>query len=299
MTLNKQTIKRHFREGVRSLFRNGWMTVASVSAVTVTLLILGVFLVLAFNVNHVVSTVENQVELKAFLDVTATPEIAKQVEGNIKKLKEVESVTFITKEEGLKSFKEKFGDKATLLQGLEKENPLPDSFVVKAKSPQLTEELAKQIKVIKNVKSVSTGGDITKKLFAVTTLVRNVGIVFIVGLGFTALFLISNTIKLTIMARQREIEIMKLVGATNGFIRWPFFIEGTLIGVAGALVPILIILLGYGYLLSLIQSNLSLYFLDLLPLNPLGIQVSILLLAIGLFIGIWGSLISVRKFLRI
>ncbi len=300
MPINKQALGRHIREGTRSLFRNGWMTVASVSAVAITLLIVGVFLTFAFNVNHIVSSIENDVEVKAYLDVTVDRNTAKQhVEAELKKLDGVEQITFITKEEGLKNFKAKFGEKGDLLNSLEKDNFLPDSFVVKAETPQKTEELGQKIKTIKYVKKINTGGDTTKKLFAVTSLVRTVGLVFVIGLGFTAIFLISNTIKITIMARQNEIEIMKLVGATNNFIRWPFFVEGTLIGFVGALIPILIILVGYAYLQRYIQVQLSLYFLDLLPLYPLILQISLILIGIGLFIGVWGSLISVRRFLRI
>lgn len=300
MPINKQALGRHIREGTKSLFRNGWMTVASVSAVTITLLIVGVFLTFAFNVNHIVSSIENDVEVKAYLDITVDRSTAKKyVEAELKKLDGVEQITFITKEEGLKNFKTKFGENADLLNSLEKDNFLPDSFVVKAETPQKTEELGQKIKTIKYVKSINTGGDTTKKLFAVTSLVRTIGLVFVIGLGFTAIFLISNTIKITIMARQKEIEIMKLVGATNNFIRWPFFIEGTLIGFVGALIPIIIILVGYAYLQRLIQVQLSLYFIDLLPLYPLILQVSLILIGIGLFIGVWGSLISVRRFLRI
>lgn len=300
MPINKQALGRHIREGARNLFRNGWMTVASISAVAITLLIVGVFLTFAFNVNHIVSSIENDVEIKAYLDVTVDRNTAKQhVEAELKKLDGVEQITFITKEEGLKNFKAKFGEKADLLNFLEKENSLPDSFVVKAETPQKTEELGQKIKTIKYVKSINTGGDTTKKLFAVTSFVRTIGLVFVIGLGFTAIFLISNTIKITIMARQKEIEIMKLVGATNTFIRWPFFIEGTLIGLVGALIPILIILVGYAYLQRFIQVQLSLYFLDLLPLYPLVLQISLILIGIGIFIGVWGSLISVRRFLRI
>lgn len=300
MPINKKTLGRHIREGTRGLFRNGWMTVASVSAVAITLLLVGVFLTFAFNVNHIVNSIENDVEVKAYLDITVDRNTAKNhVEAELKKLDGVEQITFIPKEEGLKNFKAKFGEKADLLNFLEKDNTLPDSFVVKADTPQKTEELGQKIKTIKYVKKINTGGDTTEKLFAVTSFLRSIGLVFVIGLGFTAIFLISNTIKLTIMARKNEIEIMKLVGATNNFIRWPFFIEGTLIGIVGAFIPILIIVVGYVYLLRIIQVQYSLYFLDLLPLYPLVLQVSLILLGIGLFIGVWGSLISVRRFLRI
>jgi len=295
-----RTLGRHVREGVKNLGRNGWMTFASISAVAITLLILGVFLILALNVNHFAKTVEKQVEIRVFLDVLATKENIKQVEQNIRAIPKVESVTFISKDEGLKQFKESLGEKAYLFDGLEQDNPLPDSFVVKTKLPQETAAVAKQIKQMKHVNNVDYGEGTVEKLFAWTGTIRNVGIAFIAGLGFTAMFLIANTIKLTIVARRREIEIMKLVGATNWFIRWPFFVEGLLMGVIGAIIPIVMLGISYHYLLDTINSSLpTKQLFRLLPLFPLANQVALILIMIGAFIGIWGSLVSVRRFLRV
>lgn len=294
-----RTIGRHVREGVKNLSRNGWMTFASISAVMITLLILGVFLILALNVNHIAQTIEKQVEIRVFLDVLADKPAIDQVEKQIRALPKVDSVTFVSKEEGLKQFKQSLGEKAYLFEGLEEENPLPDSFVVKTKLPQDTSEVAARIKDLQYVSGVNYGAGTVEKLFAATSTIRNVGIVFIIGLGFTAMFLIANTIKLTIVARRREIEIMKLVGATNWFIRWPFFVEGLLMGMAGALVPIIMLGIGYYYLLDAMQSNMALALFKLLPLFPLVNQVALILLCIGAFIGIWGSLVSVRRFLRV
>lgn len=149
------------------------------------------------------------------------------------------------------------------------------------------------------MKKVNYAEQTTKKLFAITDVVRLVIIAFIIALAFTAMFLIANTIKLTIVARRHEIEIMKLVGATNGFIRWPFFVEGALMGILGALLPIAILTFGYAYLTDFVEQQLALYFLNLLPMYPLALQISLILLGIGAFIGVWGSLMSVRRFLRI
>lgn len=295
-----RTLGRHVREGVKNLGRNGWMSFASISAVAITLLILGVFFILAMNVNYFAQSVEKQVEIRVFLDVLATKENVQQVEENIKAIPKVASVTFIPKDEGLKQFKESLGEKAYLFEGLEKDNPLPDAFVVKTTQPQDTSAVAAQIKKLEFVNNLNYGEGTVEKLFAVTGAVRNVGIAFIIGLGFTAMFLIANTIKLTIVARRREIEIMKLVGATNWFIRWPFFVEGLLMGIAGALIPTIMLTVGYYYLLDAIHSSFEASQLfKLLPLFPLVNQVALALLAIGAFIGIWGSLVSVRKFLRV
>jgi len=295
-----RTLGRHVREGVKNLGRNGWMSFASVSAVTFTLFILGVFLVLAMNVNFFAQSVEKQVEIRVFMADLTTKENLQQFEQDVRALDKVESVQFISKDEGLKQFRESMGEKAYLFDGLEKGNPLPDAFVVKAKMPQDTAVLAAQIKQMKNVRSLNYGEGTVEKLFAATDTVRNVGIGFIIGLGFTAMFLIANTIKLTIVARRREIEIMKLVGATNWFIRWPFFVEGLLMGITGALIPIVILGVGYYYLLDAIKSSFeATQLFTLLPLFPLVYQVALALLAIGAFIGIWGSLVSVRRFLRV
>ncbi|RNB92609.1 ABC transporter permease [Brevibacillus fluminis] len=294
-----RTLGRHVREGMKNLGRNGWMTFASISAVTITLFILGVFLLLAFNVNYIAQTIEKQVEIRVFVDLLADKPAIEQLEAKLKTLPKVESVQFVSKDQGLVNFRKSMGEKGYLLDGMEKENPFPDSFVVKTKQPQDTAEVAQAIKKIPSITDVNYGEGTVEKLFVTTRTVRDIGIVFIVGLAFTAMFLIANTIKLTIVARRREIEIMKLVGATNWFIRWPFFVEGLMMGMVGALIPILILGFGYHYLLSLVTNGSVIPFFKLLPLFPLGYQVALLLLAIGAFIGIWGSMVSVRRFLRV
>lgn len=293
------TLGRHVREGVKNLNRNGWMTFASVSAVTITLLILGAFLVLALNVNHIAQNVEKQVEIRVFLDISADKTIINDVQLKISQLPQVDNVKFVSKEEGLKLLRSRLGEKSYLLDGLDAENPLPDTLVVKTKQPQDTVAAAKIIKGFQHVTNVNYGEGTVEKLFAATHTIRNIGVVFIVGLAFTAMFLIANTIKLTIVARRREIEIMKLVGATNWFIRWPFFVEGLLMGVSGSVLPILILGVAYYYLLEALHTNLAASLFDLLPLFPLAYQVAGILLAIGAFIGIWGSMVSVRRFLRV
>ncbi len=293
------TMGRHVREGVKNLNRNGWMTFASVSAVSITLLILGAFLLLALNVNHIAQNVEKQVEIRVFLDLKADKSAIEEVEQQISQLPQVDTVKFVSKEEGLKLLRERLGEKAYLLDGLEAENPLPNTLVVKTKQPKDTAEAAKTIKTFQHVTNVNYGEGTVEKLFAATNTIRNVGVVFIIGLAFTAMFLIANTIKLTIVARRREIEIMKLVGATNWFIRWPFFVEGLLMGISGAVLPILMISIAYYYLLETLHMNLAASLFDLLPLFPLVYQLAGVLLSIGAFIGIWGSMVSVRRFLRV
>lgn len=294
-----RTLGRHFKEGIRNIGRNGWMTFASVSAVTITLLILGVFLLLALNINHMIEIIENQVEITVELSPDITEGLIEKIEDEIRNLDGVKSVQYISKEEGLKQLKERLGEDAYLLEGLEEENPLNDIFIVQVLQPQTIGTVAEKIEVIDSITTVEYGKATVEKLFAITTWIRNIGLAFIIGLAFTAMFLIANTIKITIYARRNEIEIMKLVGATNWFIKWPFFVEGLLLGIIGSITPIVVLLFSYKTILSKLNSNLSFSFLEFLPLYPLAYQISILLIGIGAFIGIWGSLVSVRRFLKI
>lgn len=149
------------------------------------------------------------------------------------------------------------------------------------------------------VEDVQYAEETVKKLFEVVNVSRNIGIVLIIGLVFTAMFLISNTIKITIFARRREIEIMKLVGATNWFIRWPFFLEGLFLGALGAVIPITVLVVSYNSLVNIAVPYIQGSFVELLPFSPFVFQISAILLLIGVLIGIWGSLMSVRKFLKV
>lgn len=293
-----RTFGRHIKEGAKNIGRNGWMTFAAISAVSVTLLILGIFILLAMNINHIIGMVENQVEINVELDLGSTQQEIQYVEEQLNHIYGVKSVVFVSKEEGLQELKEKFGNESYLLDGLEEENPLNDKFIVKVTSASLLKSVAVKMKSIDNVSYVDYGQATVEKLIKFATWIRNIGLVFIAGLAFTTMFLISNTIKMTIYARKKELEIMKLVGATNGFIRFPFFIEGLLLGFFGSIIPIGILVFGYKVLLDQLGSSLSYSFIEFLPLFPLAYQISILLVVIGAFIGIWGSMVSVRKFLR-
>lgn len=295
--MKARTLGRHVREGWKSMGRNAWMSFAAISAVTVTLFILGIFLLLAMNVNHMAKTIEEQVEVRVSLELGSDSNQISAVESKITAMPEVSKVEFVSKEEGLKQLEEDLGD-ASLLQGIE-ENPLPDSFRVETFDPQQAEAIASEIRKIDGVDKAEYGEEFTDRLFSATQTIRNVGIVLIVLLGLTAMFLISNTIRLTIVARRREIEIMKLVGATNWFIRWPFFIEGLLIGFLGAILPAALLLFGYYSFTTKLVAQFELWFLDLLPMYPLAFQVTALILGIGTFIGATGSFLSVRRFLKV
>jgi cell division transport system permease protein len=290
------TFIRHCREGFRNLSRNGWMTFAAISSVTITLLLLGVFLILAYNVQQFSKQIESQVEMNVLVKDGIDRAQVLELERQIKSLPAVGEVTFVPKEEGLRQLREKLKENQELLNGLEEENPLPDKFIVKAKNPTDTEYVASKLAAFPMVEKVNFAKDTVEKLFSVTKFIRNAGAVFVVGLSFLALFLISNAIKVTIFARRKEIEIMKLVGATNWFIRWPFLIEGLLIGVFGAILPILVLGIGYDYLVRKVQGVMLFQFA---PFDPLVYSVALILVGIGALIGMIGSMMSISRFLKI
>lgn len=301
-----RTLLRHFREGAKNVFRNGWMSVASVTSIIVSLLILGVFILLVLNVNSFADEADSQVQIKAFLKSNVTQKVRDQLATDIGSMQEVSRVTLIPKAEGLKDFKKKLGAEGKdLLEGYdEKTNPIPDTFKIEVIEPTTIPYVASKITALndkysdKPIYKVNYGQGTTEKLFKITRAIRNIGFAFVAGLGIMAMFLISNTIRVTILARRREIGIMKLVGATNTFIRWPFFVEGALIGLIGSLITVAILFFGYNELAETVKSDVTLAF-RLVPMEEIQLRLGGLLIGLGLLIGVWGSTMSIRKFLKV
>lgn len=294
--MKARTLGRHVRESLKSLGRNSWMTFASVSAVTVTLLLVGVFIVIMMNLNQLADNIENDVEIKVITEPAADAEAIKLLEKQVRETPGVSEVVHATKDEELEKMIKSFGDELNLYK---QSNPLGDAFYVKASDPHMTAEVAEEIATYDNTDQVVYGEGKIEKLFNVLNMSRNIGMVLILALLFTAMFLISNTIRLTIVARGREIEIMKLVGATNSFVRIPFVLEGVWLGVLGSIIPMVVISISYYELYSQWQPRLQNELFQLLNATPFILQVNGLLLFMGVFIGVWGSFMSVRKFLRV
>lgn len=293
-----RTLGRHFRESFKSLARNAWMTVASVSAVTVTLLLVGVFFVILMNLNKAATDVENEVKISVFISLNATEEEQEVLKNKISANSDVESVVYSSKDDELDRLIAGLGEEGEVYRLYEENNPLYDVFMVTVKDRTLTGKVANEIVNYPSVEKVDYGKLQVERLFSFIDKSRNIGLGIIVALLFTAMFLISNTIKITIGARRREIEIMKLVGATNSFVRWPFFLEGLWLGVLGAVVPIAVLSITYPYVYDILNPKLVSSNIFLLTFDPFIYQLSGLLILMGALIGVWGSLMSVRKFLK-
>ena len=272
------------------------MTIASVSAVTVTLLLVGVFALIMMNLNKVATDLENDVEIKVLIDLVAEEADEQALVSKIKNMPGVAEVRYSSKEQELDKLVVDFGDELKLF---EQSNPLRNVLYVKATEPQQTAKVAKKIEDYDFTYEVLYGEGKVEKLFSFLNVSRNVGLVLILGLLFTAIFLISNTIRITILARKDEIEIMRLVGATNSFIRIPFVLEGMWLGILGAILPMVVISVLYYNVYKIVTPRLKGELFQLLAYGPLVFQVNVLLLGLGVFIGVWGSFMSVRKFLKI
>jgi cell division transport system permease protein len=294
------TLLRHLREAYRGVRRNTWMSFAAISAVAVTLFIFGIFLLFAFNVSYMTKELDKQVAITVSLPPALDNKMQDQLEKDLQALKGVKKVTFIPKEQGLREMKAAWGKGGDeVFEGFDGDaNPIPNIFKVEPINPKDTKKIAEEIEGFKGIDEVDYAETVTDKLLGFSSLVRNIVLVFGLDLAVLAAFLISNTIKLTIIARKREIEIQRLVGASNWFIRWPFFIEGAFIGVAGAIFPIIIVIVLYQAALSSLGAG-EMTILKLMPLTQIALYVGSSILLLGAFIGIWGSIISVRRFLKI
>ena len=194
---------------------------------------------------------------------------------------------------------ENLGDEGAAFETLKKDNPLNDAFVIKTEQPQDVTAVAEIVQNLEQVDKVEYGKNVVGPLFASTKLARILGTIFIICLTLMAVHLVTNTIRLTVLARKEEIQLRKLIGATNQFIRIPFFIEGALIGFSGAMIASIIILIGYYVVYDYMNQYIDIAFIELISPFPFVPIFSLILLIFGIFIGIWGAVSSLRQILKV
>ena len=287
---------RHIRDAVKSLFRNGWSTFGAISAVSMVLLLVGIFVSLLFNMNKIATDVEQDVNVRVYIDLAADETKTEELKAAIQALDAVDTVKFRSKDEELDDITKSVAQEFELFRN--DSNPLRNAFDVSTKNPNQTKEVAKTIEKMDYVARVNYGGARADTLFKVISTSRNVGIGVIAVLLIIALFLISNTIRATIHARRTEIEIMQLVGATKAYIRWPFFLEGGFIGLIGSIVPIAVL---WGLYLWVYKGGSDFFSgsnFSLLAPNPFLYRLSLAMAGVGVLIGSFGSIFSMRRFLK-
>lgn len=285
------------RETVTSLVRNRFMAVASILTVTLSMFILGAFLSAVLNINHMATYLESQVEMTVYLKDGIKTDDVMAVGKQLKQLNGLKGISFTNKDQALANFRESMGDQAALLDSMNG-NPLPASYKISFQSPDQLQDAVNLVKKYPQVDDVQYGQEIVEQLYRVAQFIRISGIILILFLAPAELFIISNTIRLTVFARRREIQIMKYVGATNGFVRWPFLFEGMVIGFIGSGISSILLWLCYRMIQEEIH-NAGLVFIPLLAMYPFIVHVAIFLLAAGIIIGALGSAISLRKYMKV
>lgn len=295
--MNFQTIEYYFREVFLSMIRKRWMTFASIGTVTVSLFVLGVFLILVLNMTKMASSLESQVQISAYLLDGLTAEETKEIEKITREISTVARVEYVSKAQALKTLQERLGDQKKILDALGDSNPLPNYFLVTVKNSSDVKRTAEVIAEIYGVEEVKYGQDVATNLFELTHLVRVFGLILMAILALATVFIISNTIRLTVFARRKEIAIMKYVGATDSFIRWPFVLEGILLGFIGGSVSAIILRSFYSAMTEKIYATLA--FLPLIEQFPFMNYLSLFLIVSGMLVGILGSTISLKKFLEV
>ncbi|MHB1127720.1 MAG: permease-like cell division protein FtsX [Bacillota bacterium] len=285
------------RQSLKAIKRNALMSMACILTVAISLFIFGAFLLLILNASAVVTSVESEVEIVAFLKPDVSEQVISEVGELLTSFPGVAQATLVTKEQALEELNQRFGESHDLLNALGGENPLSPYFRIRTQKPEEVVPLARRIQGLPYLEKVNYGQGVVEKLFAVVRWVRLLGTGGMIMLGLAAIILVAINTRLTVFSRRREIIIMKYVGATNWFIRWPFFLEGMLLGLAGALVAGST--LYFAYLLLVDNLRVTVPFFPWIEDRQLLWQIIGGLAGVGMALGALGSVFSVRRFLRV
>lgn len=288
---------RHVKTAFLSIFRHLAMSLSAASVVTITLVLLAVFLVLAGNISLFTSSIEEDLSIHAVLSTDIKEEADIQfIEKEIQSIDGVKQVRYSTPEEELELYIEEQGEEFAMFRG--EENPLTGAFFITVKKADQIASITKQVQQVAGIRQAVYGGTSVSDMINMLNTVRFGGMIFIVLLALLALFLISNSIKMTIYARNREISIMRNVGATNGYIKVPFMLEGMIIGFIGSLIPCLITYFGYRYLFDVMGGQIFSNMFSLQPVMPFTLEICAILIVAGMLVGLFGSFFSTTKYLH-
>ncbi len=295
-----RVIKNMIKQGFQGMWRNRSMGLASVTSITSVLMILGFVLILVLSINNLVMDTKDKFdEIQIYIEDNVEDVKLTEIENKIRNNIGVLSVMYESKEQALENWKKDWDDNAYLLDGIET-NPLPNSYIIQLKDLDYADSVVDAIKGMDGIEKIQYNKEITENLILVSNYIRLGGIIITGVLIFVSVFIISNTIKITVASRKREINIMKYVGATNGYIRGPFIIEGVLFGLLAALISIVIVYYGYGYFFDSVKETLfSMFTVVLAPPKDLFSDIAIIFIAIGVGIGALGSLLSLKRYLNV
>lgn len=288
-------------EGISNIFKNKKQAATSFGTMCVIMIFFGICFILVGNFNNFIKQVEAEQGIQTYITNDATEEEIKTLGEEIKDLDGVNTIEFVSKEEALQHMKDRLGEKSYLLDGYEQNNVFPASYVVTLTDLSKTTEVQNKIKELNNVKKITSSDETIEMLVRIAKGVKIGSYVIIIALVAISVFIISNTIKLTVYARRKEISIMKYVGATNSFIRWPFIVEGIIIGLISGAISLALIA---GLYMAISQNVGFIGFLSNIGLSLLNFSemfnlILIIYLVLGVGIGVLGSSLSMRKYLKV
>ncbi|MBE6043011.1 MULTISPECIES: permease-like cell division protein FtsX [Clostridium] len=292
------TIKYFFIDALNSLKRNTTLTIASIITVSLTLFMFGVFLLTMLNANQILKHVESKLEVSVFLKDDIKNEDKINIEKALKKVNGLSDITYINKDQALQRWKEQLGEEnKDLVRGLEDKNPLPESYIVRVENADTIKSVIESTEKLNGIEKVVANEDLVNQISKLTKGVKWVGFAALMVMIPISLLLIGNTIKLAVYARKKEINIMKFVGATDWFIRWPFIIEGVIIGIIGSIVSSGFLYYSY----RVVYQKLSSIIIMLNLITPKYFLMNVIWVFVfsGILIGGLGSILSIRKFLKV
>ncbi|MCR4594690.1 MAG: permease-like cell division protein FtsX [Clostridiales bacterium] len=288
------SLKYLTKEGFRSIKINGLMSLASVTVLMACLILIGLGTMVYFNIETLLDTIESQNVIMVYIEEGTSEEERDILANHIKVLDNIEECILVPKEDAFKEQLESMGDDAVLFEGLE--NPLPDAYKIVVKDMEKFDKTVNQLKKMDKIETVRENSDVADRLVNIRRAVTSIGIGIVALLFIVALFIISNTVRITMFARKLEISIMKAVGATSWFIRWPFMIEGIVLGIISAVVSFGV-LAGLYQLLKYVCGNLLALFKPIAFFDYAGLVIGIFLI-VGVVTGSLGSLFSMGKYLK-
>lgn len=290
-----RNLPKHVLTALKGLQRHMAMTISSVSAVSVTLLLMALFFVLAGNVENFTQHVEGDLKIHAAIDSIADKDAISAMKKEISKMPDVAEVTFSSKTEELNALIEESGN---VFSRYKDKNPMPNAFIVEVKESAKIPDVTKALNNLDGIEKAEYGGESIEHMIDTFSFIRSSGFLFVAALSLIAIFLITNTIKMTIYTRHKEISIMRFVGANNAYIKTPFMMEGMCIGVLGSILPIILMCFGYSALYHMLNGHFLSSMFVMQPLYPFLWQLSFLLVLSGALVGVVGSFLATTKYLR-
>jgi len=288
-----------FSEAKKNVMRNGIMTVASLFTICCCLVILGVFAIISLNLNQITNSIKDQCEIQLYMNKDVSEDRVKAINDEILKLANVKESSLFTKEEMLAYAKEDmFAENAELLEGFEDDNPFSDSYKIILKDIKYTAQTVEELSQLADVEKVVNKQDIVNMVIKISNIVKRVCLAIMIVLLIVAIVIISNTVRLTVFNRRKEIRIMKCIGATNRFIKVPFILEGVIIGFIGAIFAFLVVFWGYFAFLKYMET-LKISAFELLTVWNVSPILAGVFVLFGSLIGVIGSSISMRKYLQV